>query len=118
MIVPSARAIPLRRWVLLTIALGGIAWAVIVAASGGVLLNTSWGRISSRNPTRPFLIGGAALLVYIAAFRHHVEEDVRRLSYRHPSRLAAVLVAAALVVGIRYGTFVASGSDASGYVSQ
>ena len=32
--------------------------------------------------------------------------------------LAAFLAAAALVVGIRWGTFVASGSDASGYVSQ
>ena len=32
--------------------------------------------------------------------------------------VAALLAAAALVVGIRCGTFVAAGSDASGYVSQ
>jgi hypothetical protein len=67
---------------------------------------------------RPFLLGSLVLLVYVAAFRHHVEEDVRRLSLRRPSRLAGVLVVAALVIGIRFGTFVASGSDASGYVSQ
>ncbi len=58
-------------------------------------------------------------MVYVAAFRQHAEEDVRRLSLvRRPAVLAALLAAAALVIGIRWGTFVATGSDASGYVSQ
>jgi hypothetical protein len=37
---------------------------------------------------------------------------------RLPHAIAALLVVAALFVGIRWGSFVAAGSDASGYVSQ
>ena len=87
--------------------------------SGGIILNTNWGRVSSRNPVNPFLIGAIALMCYIAMFRQQAKVDVDALSASlRPRVLAACLAAAALVVGIRWGTFVASGSDASGYVSQ
>jgi hypothetical protein len=119
MIVPSPPRTLVLRSALLVLGAGGLAWAVAIGISGGIILNTSWGRISSRNPVNPFLIGALALVCYVAAFRQHAEADVRRVSaVLRPQRLALLLAAAALVVGIRWGTFVASGSDASGYVSQ
>jgi hypothetical protein len=94
-------------------------WAGVIATSGGVVLDTSWGRLSSRNPVNPYVIGALALLCYVAAFRRHAEADARRGSaLLRPRALAALLAVVALGVGTCWGTFVASGSDASGYVSQ
>jgi hypothetical protein len=108
----------LRRWTLPVIAAWSIVWAVAISVSGGILLQTSWGRISSRNPIRPFLLAGLALVVHVIVFRRHVEEDVPRLQLVRPTVVAGLLVAAALLIGIGYGTFAASAADASGYVSQ
>ncbi len=119
MIVPSQRTTLVVRPLLLALAAAGLGWAAVLAMSGGIILNTSWGRVSSRNPVNPFLIGACALMCYVAMFRQHAKADAHALSVSlRPRILAAGLVAATLVVGIRWGTFVASGSDASGYVSQ
>jgi hypothetical protein len=105
--------------VLLLVAGSALAWSVVIAVSGGIILDTSWGRVSSRNPINPFVVGALALMCYVIAFRTHAEAHVRSLSALvAPRTLAAVLVVAALFGGIRWGTFVAAGSDASGYVSQ
>jgi hypothetical protein len=104
---------------LLLVAGCAVAWSAVIAISGGIILNTSWGRVSSRNPINPFVIGALALICYIAVFRQHAETDIRRASgFIRPRSLAVLVAIAALVIGIRWGTFVAAGSDASGYVSQ
>lgn len=119
MIVLSHQRAHLLRPVLLGVAAFALAWSAAISVSGGIILNTSWGRVSSRNPINPFLIGALALMCYVVAFRRHAEADVRSLSaFAGPRALATLLVVAALVGGIRWGTFVAAGADASGYVSQ
>ena len=119
MIVLSPWRSLIARSVLLALGVGGVAWAAAIDVSGGIIVNTGWGRVSSRNPVNPFLIGAVALLCYVAVFRRHAEADVRRASVAlRPRTLAAVLAVVALAIGIRWGTFVATGADASGYVSQ
>ena len=119
MIVPSYRGTFGLRSALLLLAAVALAWAVVIAVSGGFVLTTSWGRFASRNPVNPILISTLALFCYVIAFRQHAEADVRRVAVSiRPRTMAAFLSAAALVIGIRYGTFVAGGSDGSGYISQ
>ena len=119
MIVLSRRGTHVLRLVLLVVAVGALAWSTVIAITGGILLTTNWGRVSSRNPVNPFVIGALALLCYVMLFRQHAEADVRRASgLVAPRTLATVIAIAAFVIGIRCGTFVASASDASGYVSQ
>jgi hypothetical protein len=118
-IVLSHRGAQLLRPVLLLLAGSALAWSAVIAVSGGIIFDTSWGRVSSRNPINPFVVGALALMCYVFAFRTRAEADVRSVSSLvAPRTLAALLVAVALAVGIHWGTFVASGSDASGYVSQ
>ena len=119
MIVLSHRRAHLLRPVLLGVAAFALTWSIAIAVSGGIILNTSWGRVSSRNPVNPLAIGALALMCYVVAFRKYAEADLRRAAtFVGPRTLATLLVVAALVIGIRWGTFVAGGSDASGYVSQ
>ena len=104
---------------LLLLAAIALAWSAVISVSGGIILNTSWGRVSSRNPVNPFVIGALALMCYVVAFRQHTGADIRRVSaILGPRTLASLLAVTALLIGIRWGTFVASGSDASGYISQ
>jgi hypothetical protein len=107
------------RTLLLAAAAASFAWALIVAATGGVTLRTSLGRISSRDATRPLLVAVAVILVYAIRYRAHLRGDLRSIaSLRWPAVIAATLSAAALAIGIVWGSFVAAGSDASGYISQ
>ena len=120
MIVASERRTLVLRSVLLALAIGGLAWAAVIAVTGGVVLDHELGTPvlrasrSTRFDRRPRLCCAMSLL-----FRQHAAGGCPPSGVAgRPQVLAAVLVAAALVIGIRWGTFVASASDASGYVSQ
>jgi hypothetical protein len=109
----------LSRRIVLAVGVTSLVWAAVVAATGGVSLQTGFGRISSRDATRPLLVAIAAILLYAVRYRGQVREHVRSIrSVRPPAAVAGALTGAALAIGIAYGSFVASGSDASGYVSQ
>jgi dolichyl-phosphate-mannose-protein mannosyltransferase len=97
-----------------------IAWAAAVAISGGIVIETSWRRVSSRDALRPLAVGAALVIVYVLAWRRHWRTDLGRLAAPGvPQRLMATLaIAIALAVGMGWGTRIAGGPDASGYVSE
>lgn len=107
-----------RRLLMLAAVLAAL-WGTSIALAGGIVFWAPWGRVSSRDPMRPFALTAAAGLWYYLRFRQHWSTDAGRLA-RVPwaSAAAGVLALAALVIGIRWGAFVAGGSDSSGYVSQ
>lgn len=108
------------RRALLALAAAAIVWAAAVAISGGIVIETSWRRLSSRDALRPLAVGATLLIVYVLAWRRHWRTDLGRLAAPGvPQRLIATLaIAIALAVGMGWGTRIAGGPDASGYVSE
>lgn len=107
------------RRLLLGLAIAGLVWAVAVAWTGGLLVQTPWGRLSSRGPIRPLAIASLAAVAYYVWFGRRWAEDAgRAASIRWPPFIAAACAALALLTGIRLGTFVAGAADPYGYVSQ
>jgi hypothetical protein len=107
--------------VLLALVVLALAWAAIVAVTGGVQWRIAGLLFRSRDPARPFQIGLGLLLVYAVVFRHAFAHAVDRASaiLRTGAPLVAALLAALLGAhGIANGTFTAGGSDSYGYVSQ
>jgi hypothetical protein len=108
----------LRRWLL---AITGflIAWAAGVQISGGIRVDLVGVAISSRNPLRALGLAGIGALVYAAISTSLQRRQdwgwVTRVSVR---RSMLVLALAILVLGLERSTYVAGGSDSSGYVSQ
>jgi hypothetical protein len=97
-------------------------WAAAIAASAGFRITIFGITIASRDPLRPLALAAALLATgYVAFGRRIIDEALDRVSARF-SRIAVpiALVAslAVTVVGLRWGSFAASGVDAYGYVSQ
>lgn len=108
----------MRRGILF-IAAALVVWACVVWITGGFVLEFRWGRLSSRAAVRPLIGGGLLLLLYAVHFRQHWQRDIGRLNRISPPH--AVLIAALLLtlaVGSFWGTRIAGGPDASGYVSE
>ena len=93
----------------------------IVLITGGFVIQTSLFRLSSRGWHTPLftaiavwlaagLLGRSVLADAMGAMAGFIE--------RRSTAAAVVLTAAAVGVGVGFGTYAASGSDASGYVSQ
>ena len=111
-----------------------VALAALVAVASGLTLLSSFGdglsirvagmRVSVRAPARPFLLAviAFALLTTTAPALRRTLQHVAARMRRDPSRLAWALTllcaAAILVIGVRYGAFIAAGSDSFGYVVQ
>ena len=77
--------------------------------------------IASRDPVRPLVLGVAAAIAYGWAFRRNFAADTAWSEERGRTLLAPLsltLAVATFGVGIAWGTFVASGADPYGYVSQ
>jgi hypothetical protein len=93
-----------------------MAWTWWLAAGGGGwafrLFNV---RISSRDPFRSLVIGGALLAVGLSPLRLRADSAA---THQRCSMLAVALSIATLILGVTYGSFVAGGADAYGYVSQ
>src|SRR5215813_9061590 len=93
-----------------------IAWTLWLAAGGSGWSFRLWNlRISSRDPFRSLVVGGFLLAVGLAPFR--LRSDATTM-HRRCSMVAGALSVATLILGITYGSFVAGGADAYGYVSQ
>jgi hypothetical protein len=112
------------------------AWAAVIAATGGFRIEIGALRISSRNATRVALAG---VVLAMAAWRLAYREDVRRAIRALPGRvsrteailgtgspitgrvavgLSGLTAFALLALGMTYGSRVAGGADAFGYVSE
>ena len=98
--------------VLICLAVIAFTWAAAVAVSGGFRVDLTILRFSSRDWSRPALAGIALVAAYLIKYRPSGLAQLR------PEIVAATCAVAALVIGVRWGTFLASGPDASGYVSQ
>ena len=107
-----------RRAILLLV---GIAFcsALVVAFTGGFVVNAFGQRISSHQAVRPVVAGVILAMVYIARYRQHWRTDVNILTHINPPMfIAGLCTSAALIVGVHWGTFMGAGPDSSGYVSE
>ena len=109
------------RPVLLWAALAALAWSVGAAASGGIDARVLGFTIRARGAIRPLTIGLLLLALYVGldwrACRAALGEPVQILNRLAPW-LAVTLAAVTTIHAIRYGAFVASGSDSYGYLSE
>jgi ABC-type multidrug transport system fused ATPase/permease subunit len=102
--------------------LGLSAW--VVATGGGDLAIGGGLRLSIRTGARPFFVAGIAitLIALIApAWRSRFDRIVSRLAATPRSAFIAmtlILAAGVLLIGLRYGSFVATAADSYGYVTQ
>jgi hypothetical protein len=128
---PAQRpSIAARRLELLIVV--AVAWALLVTVTGGIDLRAIGVPFRSRNPNHAILLAIALALVYFGCFRARALQRVLWLETvlrpslarlvsvadRWPGSIACGLALITFVVGVRYGTFAAGGSDAYGYVSQ
>ena len=94
---------------------------VIVAITGGFVIDAGPLHVSARRLAAPLVV---TLLAWIAAGaigRAELLESAAAIDGfldRHATAIGLVLAASAAAVGVAYGTYSASGADASGYVSQ
>jgi hypothetical protein len=120
--VPHSRRHSVIARVLLIAGLAFLAWALVIAVTGGFRIELGPARISSRNSSRVFML---ALLALAAAWRLAYQDHVEAWMQRHAGRihpLAASIAwsaaAVVLVLGIVSGSRSAAASDPFGYVSQ
>jgi hypothetical protein len=107
----------MRRLVLLSLTIAASAWAALLTLGGGAAIRTPWGRLSSRDPVRPLAIAILAGIA-LAFLRPRDSTRSRRRAGVVPLQVTLLIAAAVLIGGVRFGTFTASGSDPSGYVSE
>ena len=113
-----------------------LAWAVVIFATGGFLLDLGPVRVSSRNASRVLVLALAlAVIAWRLAYRQWVARRLQQIpsalrrtdesirfsaaTFERVSGPAALGIAAVLLaVAVRYGSRVAGGADAFGYVSE
>jgi hypothetical protein len=97
------------------------AWALLVWATGGIDARAGGLAIRARDALRPLVVALVLLVASVVVDRRGLRDAVNDLPVTLP-RLApwfvAALVFVTLVDAIRYGSFVAGGSDSYGYLSQ
>jgi hypothetical protein len=107
-----------RRGILISAAVLAI-WAIGILVTGGFVVETPWGRLSSRAAIRPLIGAGLVLLFYVVHLRQHWKTDIGRLDrVSWAPIVAAGASVLAVAVGLLWGTRIAGGPDASGYVSE
>src|SRR6185436_15305580 len=102
----------LSRWLAI---IGGavLLWTLILALRGSGWSVTLLGlRLSSRDPYRSLVTGALLASIGLAGIRFTWPGE-RRLAI-----CAGAAAAAALILGVTYGTYVAASADTYGYVSQ
>jgi hypothetical protein len=99
-----------------------VVWSGVVIATGGVTFQLGPVIVRSHRPVVPLAIGLALLAAVVAiSGKRSLREDGAALSAGLAGLApwwAAAMAVLALVVGVRFGTFVAGGADSYGYVSQ
>lgn len=110
-----------RAWLAASIAAG--VFSVLIAASGGFVASVGGVRISARSwyPAAAVALAAALAWLWLASRARAVAEDLEALHRWVAARGIAVSRAMALMVvaaGLVLASYSASGSDASGYLSQ
>ena len=98
-----------------------LAWAALVAATGGIHWRIAGVVLSSRESSRALAIGIALLLLCAIFFREAFSRDTDRVLRVVRRALPGLALCGALMLGahaIHYGTFTAGGADSFAYVSQ
>jgi hypothetical protein len=98
-----------------------LAWSAIVLATGGVDASIAGVAVRSRAPGRSLIVGLVLVALQALVYREAFTRDVERLSARlRPALPAFALICGAMLLAqaVQFGSFAASGADASGYVSQ
>jgi hypothetical protein len=118
---------PVRQAVLALILLL-VAWALMVAVTGGFDVRPYGIKFKSTDPNRAAYAALAMAALYIAAFRRHAIDHGRWLDRRaapampvvarYGSHLALAVSIATCILAIVYGIHIAGGSDSYGYISQ
>ena len=95
-------------------------WMLAIIITGGFVTEVAGVRVSSRNPKRLLVAYTVLLLLYAWRFgARRLEADLAPLTMWGPGRRTVVGLALLVgIVGVVFGTHVASGADAYGYVSQ
>jgi hypothetical protein len=97
------------------------ALAIVLGVSGGIDLRPVGIRFSSRDPLRPAILAFVLALIYTALRREVVSGWLSWLGkqvVRFAPAIAAALSLYVIFLAMKFGTFVAGGSDSYGYVSQ
>jgi len=101
-------------------AIAALAWAILIAVTGGTAIAIAGFRVSSTDPIRPLL--AATLLAAVYAFasgRRRLRDDAAvAAAVATPARLTATLALAVGVIAISQSSWTASGADAYAYVTQ
>src|SRR5687768_17234356 len=114
------------RMLLLLIAAAALGWVIVVVTTGGFVVRGPFFRLTSHDPTPAVLVSLFAAGTYLLRYRRHLPTDIARIgSIRRvkpawvswSATAAAALALSTLFIGIHWGSFVAAGADASGYVS-
>jgi hypothetical protein len=94
--------------------------AAATIATGGFTIDLPAGRISSHNLLRPaaVLLGALAIGLWTPAHRRRQFRAVIGRLQRRASAVAAALAFLTFLLGVRFGTYAATGADYYGYVSQ
>ena len=107
--------------VLLALAALALAWAAVVAATGGIEWRIAGVMVRSRDPQRAVLVAAILIVMLALLDRARFESGIARVA-THVSRAAVWIAAAVAIITVvhafRAGALVAGGSDAYGYVSQ
>lgn len=117
----SAHSSRVRRVLLAGSAIAGVS-AIVIAVTGGLSLRVAGVLVRAKTPAVAVVVFVAAACGALAiggAARVRADLDQAwRARGRAASRVAVVAALAAVVVGLVWGTWAASGADAYGYVSQ
>jgi hypothetical protein len=110
-----------RAFLVAAVLLAALALAVFV--TGGFATNAAGIRFSSRSPLPAAIAASIAWLVWISAASRAggIADDLAAIDRWLIRRAGAVIAVTALLAGavsLRYNTYSASGSDASGYLSE
>jgi hypothetical protein len=106
--------------VLVGVSAAGYLLVLVTLISGGFSVYLYGVRLSSHTLVRPFAFATASLALAVALS----EDRARQLTViwhaveRRAGLIAACAAVVALMIGIRYGTFTAGGSDSFGYISE
>ncbi|MDO8793224.1 MAG: glycosyltransferase family 39 protein [Vicinamibacterales bacterium] len=100
---------------------GALLVLIVILITGGFVIDAGPLHLSARRIAGPLVIAVAAWAAAAFQGRAILAASAASISDfldTHAVALALVIAAAAAGVGVAYGTYAASGSDASGYVSQ
>src|SRR5687768_9506622 len=100
---------------------GALLVLIVILVTGGFVIDAGPFHLSARRITGPLVIAIAAWTAAALQGRATLAASAGYVSgflETHAGALALVIAAAAAGAGVAYGTYSASGADASGYVSQ